>query len=130
MQFLENTIKARLERYNDITLAFLFGSAAAGRQAPASDLDIALLFREVPGRERIEQISAELERATGNEIDLVLLDDASPIIRMQVLKKGVPLIRREGAYEEFFTRTVNEYDDIKYQRREIENSLDRGRIYA
>lgn len=131
MQFPENTIQARLDRYNDVTLAFMFGSAAAGRQTPASDLDIALLFREAPGRERrIEHIRAELEEATGKEVDLVLLDDASPIIRMQVLKKGILLIRRESAYEEFFTRTVNEYDDLKYQRREIEKNLEKGRIYA
>ncbi|MCK9231040.1 MAG: nucleotidyltransferase domain-containing protein [Syntrophales bacterium] len=130
MQSFENSAKAQVERHDDIVLAFLFGSAAAGRETPASDLDIALLFREAPSRERVEAIRQALEQATGREIDLVLLNDASPIIRMQVLKKGIPLIRRGRAYEAFFTRTVNEYEDLKYQRREIEKNIHRGRIHA
>ncbi len=35
-----------------------------------------------------------------------------------------------GAYEEFFAATVNEYDDLKYNRREIEENLLRRRHYA
>ncbi len=130
MQSFEDSAKAQVDRYDDIVLAFLFGSAAAGRVTPASDLDIALLFRETPSRERVEDIRAGLEQATGREVDLVLLNDASPIIRMQVLKKGIPLVRRGRAYEEFFTRTVNEYEDLKYQRREIESTIHKGRVHA
>jgi len=52
-----------------------------------------------------------------------------------VFRQGKGKVRQRrgwcrGAYEEFFTATVNEYDDLKYIRREIEENLLRRRHYA
>jgi len=58
------------------------------------------------------------------------INRAGPVIRMQALKTGILLVSEKGAYEEFFTATVNEYDDLKYNRREIEENLLRRRHYA
>ena len=67
----------------------------------------------------------------GLEVDIVVLNNASPVIRMQVLKKGALLVNKDHkVYNDFFVRTVNEYDDLKRTRKEIENNILRGRIYA
>jgi len=58
------------------------------------------------------------------------INRAGPVIWMQALKTGILLASETGAYEEFFTATVNEYDDLKYNRREIEENLLRRRRYA
>ena len=127
---LREMLKDSLSRHAEIRLAFLFGSVAAGRETPSSDLDIAVLFQDAPSTEQLHSIGDELESKTGKEVDLVVLNDASPIIRMQVLKNGILLINHGTTYEEFFARTVSEYDDLKTSRREIERNIHRGRIYA
>jgi hypothetical protein len=64
-------------------------------------------------------------------VDVVVLNNASPVIRMQVLRKGLLLINKDRrAYHEFFVNTVNEYDDLKRTRKEVEDNILRGRIYA
>lgn len=129
-QSIRKAITERLERRDEIMLAFVYGSAAAGRDTSDSDLDIAILFKNGPSPDQEAAIRDELEEVSGKEIDLLSLNNASPIIRMQVVKGGQVLLARGSAREEFFTRTVNEYDDLKYIRREIEKNIHKGRIYA
>jgi len=49
---------------------------------------------------------------------------------MQALKTGIRLFARKNEYEEFFVRTLNEYDDLKRLRAPIEEAVLRRRIYA
>ncbi|EFI36234.1 DNA polymerase beta domain protein region [Desulfonatronospira thiodismutans ASO3-1] len=115
----------------DILLIFVFGSAAVNRLTSESDVDVALLFSCTPEYFQILKIKAELAAAVGREVDLVILNDSSPIIRMQVLKNGILLKKfSSAAYSEFVVRTVKEYDDLKRKRKEAEDRLLQGRIYA
>ena len=109
---------------------FLFGSTAAGQHSEASDVDLAISFKTEPDFYFLDDIKDALSGLTKREIDIVVLNNASPIIKMQALKKGIPLIRRGNAYEEFFTRTVVEYADLKIIRKEIEDNILKGRVYA
>ena len=127
---IQTVITDYLSRYADIRLAFLFGSIAAGHHSEASDIDLAILFQTEPDFYFLDNIKNALSGFIKREIDIVVLNDASPIIKMQVLKKGIPLIRRYKAYEEFFTCTVNEYADLKITRKEIEDKILNGRLYA
>ena len=112
-----------LGRYPEIGLAFLFGSAASGRMTAESDVDVAVFFEPAPDIDRCEDIREALAKATHREVDLVILNQASPILRMQVLKNGIPLIKNEKIYEEFFVRTLSEYDDLKRTRKVIEDRI-------
>jgi predicted nucleotidyltransferase len=112
-----------LGRYPEIGLAFLFGSAASGRMTAESDIDVAVFFQPGPDIDRCEDIREALTKATHREVDLVILNQASPILRMQVLKKGIPLIKNEKMYGEFFVRTLCEYDDLKRTRKVIEDRI-------
>jgi len=58
------------------------------------------------------------------------LNTASPIMRQQVLKYGQLIKKNEKVYNDFFVRTLNEYSDLKYLRREAEESIMSGRLYA
>ncbi len=65
------------------------------------------------------------------EAAIVTLNNASPVIKMQVLKKGTLLVSKDPkVYNEFFVNTVKQYDDLKRTRKEIEEKILRGRIYA
>ena len=123
MQDLTPTITAVLKGYPEIELAFLFGSFAGGTATPESDVDIAILFRQAPAYCRREEIQAALSSAINREVDLVVLNGASPILRMQVLKKGIILIDDAKVYEEFFVRATGEYDDLKRVRMGIEERI-------
>ncbi|MCD6152459.1 MAG: nucleotidyltransferase domain-containing protein [Syntrophobacterales bacterium] len=127
---IQTVITDHLKKNTDIRLAFLFGSIATGQHSEASDIDLAILFQTEPDFYFLENIKNALSGFIKREIDIVVLNDASPVIKMQALKKGIPLIRKGKAYEEFFTRTVEEYADLKITRKEIEDNILKGRLYA
>jgi predicted nucleotidyltransferase len=121
-------ITSILRGYPEIELAFLFGSFAGGTVTVESDVDIAILCRQTSSFDRREEIRAALCAGMKREVDLVDLNGASPILRMQVLKKGIILIDNASVYEDFFVRTTGEYDDLKRVRKGIEESILRGGI--
>jgi len=124
-------LKQCLLMYDDIAFAFLFGSSARGEMTAFSDVDIAIFFTGVVNFHRINDLREDLSDLFGTEADIVVLNNASPIIRMQVLKKGTLIIdRNRRLYHEFFVNTVKEYDDLKRNRKDIEDKILRGRIYA
>lgn len=128
---IAGTLKEYLQKEEEVLLAFIFGSAVGSRFAEESDIDVAVLFRGMPDFSEVLRITNSLSKATGREVDLVVLNGSSPIIRMQVLKTG-KLIKGGGdaVYNTFFVRTVKEYDDLKRVRKEAEDNLLKARIYA
>lgn len=116
-----------------IAAAFLFGSEATGHSHQASDVDIAFLFKPgcSPSGDNLMEIRDDLSSLLQREADIVNLNDSSPIIRMQVLKKGKRVFTRDQQiYNKFFVRTINEYDDLKRVRSVIEKKILKGRIYG
>jgi predicted nucleotidyltransferase len=124
-------IKQYLSAYNDIAFAFLFGSSARGEDTVLSDVDIAIYFTDAVDFYRMNGLREDLSELLGREIDIAVLNNISPIIRMQVLKKGTLILNLNRClYNKFFVNTVNEYDDLKRTRKDIEDKILRGRIYA
>ncbi len=126
-------IEAKLRDFfamQDIKLAFLIGSYAMGTARPDSDVDIAVLFGRSFDVKQVLDLKEQLTELVGVDVDLVVLDNIGPVMKMQALKTGILLHAEEGAYEQFFVSTVNEYDDLKYCRREIEENILRRRLYA
>lgn len=115
----------------DILLAFVFGSFVSDHFTKKSDIDIAVLFNQMPVFTEFLKLKDNLSEALSREVDIVILNNASPIIKMQVLKRGIILKEKSKAiYNDFFVKTVKEYDDIKYIRKEAEEKILKGRIYA
>lgn len=116
---------------DDIVFAILFGSYTGGGRTDMSDLDLALFFKSKTDFYRINALREDLTQKLGTEVDIVVLNNAMPVVRMQVLKKGRLLLNRDTrAYNDFFVNTVKEYDDLKRNRKEVEEKILRGRIYA
>jgi uncharacterized protein len=114
-----------------VILAFLFGSAVSGRLLDESDVDVAVLFDHMPEISDILNLKAAVSEATNRDVDLVILNDSSPIICMQVLKSGILIRKRDNtAYSNFCVKTVKQYDDLKYIRKEAESDIMKGKIYA
>jgi predicted nucleotidyltransferase len=112
-------------------LVFHFGSSLTGPIIASRDVDLGVLFAEEVDPFYLASMKEELSLLLKKEVDVVVLNGASPIIRMQVLKKGRLLFARDmKAYHTFYAETVSQYDDIKQIRRYGEESILRGRIYA
>ena len=114
----------------DFLLVFLFGSFAKECSTDESDVDVAIMFEKLPDFYEISNLEDQLSSHIGRAVDILVLNTASPIMRLQVLKYGQLIKKDEKVYNDFFVRTLNEYSDLKYLRREAEDSILAGRIYA
>ena len=127
-------VQKNLEEFSvqqeNLVLVFLFGSFAKGFSRDESDVDVAIMFRKVPDFFGLNDLKDQLSRCAGKEVDILTLNTASPIIKMQVLRYGLLVKTDKRAYNDFFVSTLREYHDLKYVRREIEENLLKGRIYA
>jgi predicted nucleotidyltransferase len=130
MKTLQKNLEGFALEHENFVLVFLFGSIARGFGTDESDVDIAIMFERVPDLFELNDLRDQLSRCAGKEVDLITLNTASPIIKMQVLRYGLLIKKDERYYNEFFVSTVREYSDLKYVRKEIEANLSKGRLYA
>jgi len=102
---------------DDVVAAYLFGSHAADRARPSSDVDIAVVLRRADKQMRFErrlQLMTALSDTCGCDADVIVLDDASPILQHQVLKHGQRIYERDRqARVEFEVRAGKVYADLK-----------------
>lgn len=128
---LLKSLKTFFKRRHKILLAFLFGSFASNCSRPSSDVDIGILFETVPDIYVINGITEDLSSILQREADLVVLNHASPVLKMQILKNGILIYSSNKKYfHQFFADTVNQYDDLKRIRKNCEENILKGRIYA
>jgi len=79
-----------LSKEHGVLAAYLFGSSARGNRTAKSDIDIAVLLSDVPQKmlEYYLYLVKELSQVLGNEVDLVILNTAPPLLKHQILKHG------------------------------------------
>lgn len=107
-----------LDAQADVEVAVLFGSAAVGRLAQHSDVDVYLRLR--PGvrwsPQHVEAVTLALDHATRREVDLVVEDrDAtSTLLRMEVARHGrLVLERHSGAWTALRADAMVDYADLE-----------------
>lgn len=97
---------AALERLRDaldhegVVAAMLIGSQARGNPGPLSDVDIAVWHDpELDSRDRFDlqvDLAGNAARVLGtDEIDLVLLNHAPPLMRHRAIREGKRLVERD-----------------------------------
>lgn len=113
-------IKSLLYPRKEIVVAYLYGSVAKGTTNPTSDIDIAILLNEsisddaYPYGYRAEVLSDLMKVFQSNRVDLVILNEAPPFLRFQVIRYGVLIFSRsEAARIDFQVRTFATYNDVK-----------------
>ena len=97
---LAERITAVLSARPEILEAYLFGSHARGAGQAHSDIDVAVFVdREraepSPFGYRSELTSALMSSLGTNNVDVVVLNDASPLLYHRVLRDGVRLLSRD-----------------------------------
>ncbi len=119
---------AILDATPDVRLAILFGSRARGTGRPDSDLDLALRLGG-EGLRGEPRLIAELERAAGQALDVVLMDDAPPLLRFEIARDGVIVLERAaGEWADFRARAmIDWWDWAPYAARFAASSVERLR---
>jgi predicted nucleotidyltransferase len=96
----------------ELRLAVLFGSAARGEDRADSDLDVGVLAGPEGPAYDLATLRVHLERDTGRVVDLISLDSAPPLLRMEVARHGRVLLEREpGAWSLFRAHAMIDWWD-------------------
>ncbi len=103
-------LKQWLEQEQFVLLAFLFGSAAKGRETAESDIDIAVYLKD---KKKEDLVWNKAKKIFGREIDLVLLNDAPASLISNVFKTGVPLtIKDRRLFSALYLENSMEAEDF------------------
>lgn len=102
----------------DVVAAYLFGSVARNQASHLSDVDIAVLLDPDLGSEasveRQLQLMVALDDFADREVQVTILNRASPMLAYQVVKDGILLYERDPDDREAFeVRTMKIYFDVK-----------------
>lgn len=97
--------------FPEVRLAVLFGSTARGKAGPRSDVDLGILLEPYSPEVRCK-VEAELGRAARKAVDVVLLDEAPPLLRFEITRDGVLLFEREeGLWTDFKAKAMVDWWD-------------------
>ena len=121
-QDIEEAVAAFLAACPEVNAGYLFGSVVSGRARPDSDVDVALLLSDdvlhaefFPYRlRRMSDLMGILRR---DDVDLVILNEAPPLLAHRVLKNGKLIFERSAtARVAFQVRALNRYFDTQPMR--------------
>lgn len=94
-------LMAYLAGQPDVVIVYLFGSVARGQADRLSDVDLAVLLDESLGIEQRLQrqlsLMADLTNCSEREVQVALLNQASPLLAYQVITDGILLYERDRA---------------------------------
>ncbi|NLW40437.1 MAG: nucleotidyltransferase domain-containing protein [Tissierellia bacterium] len=106
--------RSLLMEYEGIIFAYIFGSYAKGKVNKDSDIDIAIYLKEKIDIETYLTIKMDLSEACKREVDLIILNEAVPLLKFQIYKNNILLFTRDKSIEtRFRVRTLFEYNDMK-----------------
>ena len=92
--------------------AWVFGSAQEGHIHAGSDLDIGVLFVAPPTLDELADLRADLQDAVQfDNIDLVVLNAASPILRFEAVSGRLLFCRDAARRAAFVSLTAREYEE-------------------
>jgi predicted nucleotidyltransferase len=78
-----------------VRAAWLFGSVAEGSTGPLSDVDVAVLGCADLSFDERAQLAVDLVRAAGRPCDVVLVEHASPVLGMEIVRAGRRFLCRD-----------------------------------
>ncbi|WP_456419152.1 type VII toxin-antitoxin system MntA family adenylyltransferase antitoxin [Thermovibrio sp.] len=102
----------------NVIFAYLFGSYALGLNGRDSDIDIAVYFKEPPEGDLYLELLVKLSEVAGRDVDLLVLNRASPFMRYHVLKSGKLLFSKSlEVLADFKEKTLKDYDEYLWLRK-------------
>jgi predicted nucleotidyltransferase len=112
-QPLISKLSEELEQDPQILLAFLFGSYAGGTARANSDLDIAVYFQDGYVFKDIQTLWSRIEKISGKEVDLIVLNTAPPTICWAALQGVALTIKDDRQYLEYMLDCSREAEDFR-----------------
>ncbi|MFW6183819.1 MAG: type VII toxin-antitoxin system MntA family adenylyltransferase antitoxin [Chloroflexota bacterium] len=107
-----NALEAVLADKEVVVAAWVFGSAQEGQIGPQSDLDLGILFAHQPSLLELAELRDKLQQALQfDDIDVVVLNDASPITRFEAVSGRMIYTRDAEEVATFVSLTAREYED-------------------
>ncbi|MBI3660980.1 nucleotidyltransferase domain-containing protein [Candidatus Acetothermia bacterium] len=111
-------LKEYLDAQDEILAVYLFGSHAEGCARPDSDQDIAILLQPAVDPQRYSDyhlhLLDELSYFFPQRLDLIILNQAPPLLQFQVLQKGQRLFdRNPDTRAELEMHMLNRYYDLR-----------------
>ncbi|MDE3259997.1 MAG: nucleotidyltransferase domain-containing protein [Gemmatimonadota bacterium] len=133
-QNLEQRIASLLEPRPEVLEAYLFGSHTQGRAQPHSDIDVAVYIDESLAEEgafgyRAQLITEIMSGLRSNDIDLLILNQAPPVLYYHVLRDGTRVLSRDLAATT--TRegyAVSRYCDFAAHRAKMDEAFHLGAL--
>jgi predicted nucleotidyltransferase len=118
---IKTKILAELRKHHElIRVAYLFGSQATGTAHPRSDVDVAVLLDSKADPLFDLKLADTLSATLGKPVDIVVLNQASPILQHEVVRDGVRLFEASAMERRLFElKAFRDYVDAVYfqQRR-------------
>lgn len=117
-----------LFKRNGVKVAYLFGSYAKDTYGPLSDIDFAILLSNKDKENYLEKrlffINELMKILHKNELDVILLNEASPALRFNIIKSGKLLyVENEKERIDFESQTIIDYIDTNSLREEYNEYL-------
>ena len=119
----EQIISSLREFFNseqDVELAYLFGSVAEGKATATSDIDIGVYLSESLTKtqrfqRRVELISRLTTFLKSNNVDLLVINDSSPVLRFEIIRPNVLIFCRDADLKTDVEQYImSRYLDRKY----------------
>jgi len=115
---LEKIINIVFNNRDEVLLCYLYGSYVSGNRSEFSDIDLGILLDSTYKKHYLYQVdlSLEIEKEFGNkiEIDLCILNDATPRFLYNVIKRGRIIHSKDETFQhEFEIKVLYDYLEIK-----------------
>jgi predicted nucleotidyltransferase len=109
---------------SDVRYAYVYGSLLTPGLGDESGIDVGADFGHRLAFEELDEVRRRCAEVTGRDLDLMDLLAADPIIRMQIVRFGAPVVvNGRTAAAMFAMRAVGEYLDFKIDRRAVEAAM-------
>lgn len=111
MEYLE-TLKDFFKDKDYILMAFLFGSAAKGKQTKESDIDIAVYLKNYD-ESMVYSLWNQLEDLLKRDVDLIILNNANATIAWEAIRGQKIVIKDEQLYINYMLDVSMEAEDFR-----------------
>lgn len=112
-----NEFLEKVNKQYPIELAYLFGSFSTETYNKESDIDIAIMFKEKYESKTEAIVKGNIidmgRKYFQRELDVISLHSATPLLKYEVVKKGV-LLKESKIRSEFESLALREYFDFKH----------------
>ncbi len=128
----KNIVSAIQSAVPGLKAVYLFGSAIKGDMHDNSDIDLAIWTEQPLSALELWDLRQLMETIVQRQVDLIDLNKATTVMRMQIVSQGKRLYCQDfSACEQFEDFVFSDYVRLNEERHEILESIrQQGRIYG